>query len=328
MNKWKTEEENYLKEKWGQVVLEVIMRDLGRTEDSIARKAHRLGLQTRKEPSEYLKKRWTEQEDNLLNKFYHIKPIIELEKILTGRTKESIIKRAKSLGLNSEKRHWTEEEIAYLKEKWGISPVEKIAKKLSRTKSAVLLKAHKIGLREQAIANGEYLTPKDISVILGVGTRTVYNWMEKEYLGYRRLKINSVKKYQISSYNFIKFLKEHQEKWNSRISDMNYINACCITGRVNEVVQIPEWIVQKISADKMGKPILKRKFWTVKEVNLLKTMLGGGKTKKEIAVELKRSFFSVQSKISLNRSRSLLSMEGISIKLEDLNRESLLLFAE
>lgn len=313
MNKWSLQEEKYLKDNWGQATLKTIMKVLNRTEDSVVRKAQRLGLVVRKEPKEYLKKRWTDEEDKLLIEFYNIKAINELTAVLSSRTKESIIKRAKLLGLNCEKRQWTGDETTYLKEKWGLAAIEKIAKKLGRTKSAVLLKAHKIGLREQIIANGEYLTPKDISTILTVSTKTVYNWMNKGYLKYRKLKINSVKKYQISIENLIDFLKNHQEKWDTRTADVKYINVCCLTCRDKEHMNITEWLINKMEQDKKKKSVLYRKYWTVKEISSLKSMLKVGKSCKEIAVVLNRSFFSVQGKISSKNHEYLLGMDSAVI---------------
>jgi|GEM_PF-911736 len=323
VKKWSQEEQSYLVENWGQVDLRVVMEVLDRSYDSIVRKAQRLGLDTDKYPKEYLTNRWTEHEESILYNFYQIKPMNELTLLLPNRTRESIIKKAKQLGLNCENRHWLEEEVTYLEEKWGVMTIENIAKKLARTKNAVLLKAHKIGLREQIIANGEYLTPKDISTILAVGTRTVYNWMDNNYLKYKRFKINSVKKYQISIDNFKLFVEEYQDKWNTRTADIKFINSCYTTCRDKTNTQLPEWLLQKIKLDKEKKLPISRKQWTVKEEIAVKSMINVGKTCKEIAQLLNRSFYSVQDKISSKRQEYLQSNNITSSNINEMDQISM-----
>lgn len=298
MIKWTLEEEKYLYENWGLTDISIIMKELSRTEDSIVRKAQRLGIYTKKAPNEYKKKKWSADEENILYEFYKVKPMNEILILLPNRTRESIIKRAKLLGINNKNKSWSEEETCYLEEKWGIIPVENIAHKLGRTKNGVLLKAHKIGLREQAIANGEYLTPKNIASILSVGTRTVYNWMDKGYLKYKKLKVNAIKRYQITICRFKKFLEEHQDKWDARTADINYINTCFITSREKNNSKVPEWLFRKIELDKQRQDLHCRKQWTVKEQMSLKSMVEGGKSCKEIAVLLNRSLYSVQGKVA------------------------------
>lgn len=299
INKWSLEEEKYLMNNWGQANIKIIMEALNRTEESIIRKAQRLRLS--KDPNNYIKKRWSAEEERIINEYYQLKPVSELLELLPGRTRDSIIKKAKQLGINSENRYWSEDETTYLEEKWGVVPVENIAKKLSRTKSAVLLKAYKIGLREQVLANGEYLTPKDVASILAVATRTVYSWMERDYLKYRRLKVNSVKKYQITIINFKLFLETNKEKWDARIADVNFIKSCFIAGWDRGSSELPEWLMRKIELDKRKKSPMSRKQWTVKEEINLKSMIDKGITCRQIAVLLNRSFYSVQGKISSKR---------------------------
>jgi transposase len=305
VNRWNLEEEKYLIDKWGQVDISIIIEVLKRTEDSIIRKAQRLGVYKNKTSSESLKKKWSTDEENILYEYYNVKPMQEILSLLPYRTRESIIKKAKLLGLNTENKHWSSEEVAYLEEKWGIIPIENIAKKLGRTKNGILLKAHKIGLREQVIANGEYLTPKNISSLLGVGIRTIYNWMYKGYLKHRKLKINSVKKYQVTIYNFKIFLEHHQDKWDTRTADLKFINTCFITLREKGSLEIPEWLIRKIEWDKQKKVGSSRKQWTIKEEMVLRSLINGGKSCKEIAALLNRSFYSVQGKITSRVNQTL-----------------------
>jgi DNA-binding CsgD family transcriptional regulator len=317
-NKWSLEEEKYLIDNWSDTQLNVIARALNRNESSIVKKAQRLGLS--KNESVGLKKRWTTEEENILYEFYQHKPISELLIFLPGRTRESIIKKAKQLGVNAENRYWSESEVTYLEEKWGVIPVDNIAKKLNRSKNSILLKAHKIGLREQVLANGEYLTPKDIASILSVGTRTVYCWMDKGCIKYRRLKINSLKKYQIKISSFIKFLEDYQEKWDTRTADIKYIKSCFITCREKGTNQTPEWLLYKMEADKQKKCSFSRKQWTVKEKIKLKGMVDKGISYKEIAALLNRSFYSIQGKITSIRTEVLQTELMFPAGISEVNR--------
>lgn len=305
LNRWTLEEEKYLLDNWDQENIDIIMKKLNRTKDSIIRKAQRLGINTSKTSGDRIKKKWSEEEEKILYEYYNVKSTKEIAKLLPGRTRKSIIKKAKQLGLNSINVHWSEEEIIYLEEKWGIIPVENIAKKLGRTKNGVLLKANKIGLREQVIANGEYLTPKNVASILAVSTKTVYNWMERGYLRYKRLKVNTIKKYQITVCYFKAFLENYQDKWDTRTADMKLINACFITSKEKNCTQIPDWLKRKIEMDKQRKGITSRRKWTVKEEIALKSMIQRGKSYKEIAYLLNRSLYSIQGKMTGTMSEFL-----------------------
>lgn len=318
-SKWSSEEEKYLIDNWCKSDIGIIMEELNRTEDSITRKAQRLGLA--KGPKDCLKKRWTTTEEKIIYEFYQLKSVNELLTYLPGRTRESIVKKAKQLGLSSENRYWSEEQVAYLEEKWGVLPVENIARKLERTKSAILLKAHKIGLREQAIANGEYLTPKYISSVLAVGVRTVYSWMDNGYLKHRKLKINSIKKYQITISNLKLFLENYQGKWNACAADIAFIKMCFTTSRDKGKNHVPEWLIRKIELDKQRKPSLCRKQWTIKEEITLSSMINRGVTCKEIAALLNRSFYSIQGKVSSKRyGQQLHNSYGNSTSTQELNQ--------
>ena len=322
VRRWSNEEEMYLIDNWDVKDISVLMKTLDRTEDSIVRKAERLGLNVHKDPNEYLRKRWSEEEDKILLELYHSVSTEELLKLLPNRTKGSIIKRAKALCINEENRRWLDEEVTYLEEKWGIISVDCIAKKLGRTKNAILLKAHKIGLREQSIANGTYLTPKDISSVLGVGTRTVYNWMKLGYLKYKRLKVNSVKKYQITTSNFKMFLESYQDKWDARNADIVFINCCFTTCRSSEASNLPNWLMDKVKLDKQKETLKLVKPWTVKEEAVLQCMINIGKTHQEIACILKRSVFSVRGKAYSKKREQLYDNVIIPINTNKINKIS------
>ena len=83
--KWVREEVQYLMDSWDKESPEKIMEYLGRSEDSVMRKARRLGLNVNKAEDELLKKRWTKEEDNYIIENYGVLTAAEISKKL-GRS--------------------------------------------------------------------------------------------------------------------------------------------------------------------------------------------------------------------------------------------------
>lgn len=79
----------------------------------------------------------------------------------------------------------------------------------------------------------------------------------------------------------------------------------------------------KINVDKHKKPRGCRKQWTIKEENRVKSMINGGKTCKEIALLLNRSFYSVQDKISSKRHEYFQSNNITSSSLKEMDQVSI-----
>ncbi len=300
---WTQQEMQYLKENWGQASLAQIMQSLDRTEDSVMRKARRLGLNVNKSEEDKLKKRWSEEEDNFIIENYRVLTVEVISKRL-GRTVPAIRKRALALGVTEEVSRWTPEEMEFLNEKWGILNLETIAKKLNRTRNSVLLKAHQMSLREQVAANGIYLTPNDISSILGINIRTLYSWIWNGSMGYKKFRVGKKRKYQIAVEDLCEFIEKHQDKWNSQKADLMQIKsyyASYFIARNNTLTireEIPKWMSEKIERDKEGfkEPL---KPWTTKEELELLQMVEQKYTYKDICMNLGRSIESVKAKLHL-----------------------------
>lgn len=152
---WTPDELQFLRDNWGKLSLEEILSALDRTEDSVLRKARRIGIDIRKKEEDKLIKNWTKEEDKYVMDNYGAITPKDMLKVLTNRTTNSIIKRAKTLGVANSLKRWTKEEEEYLKEKWGTVSLVTIAKNLGRTTMSVHLKAYNcLNLKEPIKANG------------------------------------------------------------------------------------------------------------------------------------------------------------------------------
>ena len=58
INKWTNEDENFLKEKWGEISIKSIAKKLNRSYNSVRLKAQRLGLETASNSAEFIKVRY------------------------------------------------------------------------------------------------------------------------------------------------------------------------------------------------------------------------------------------------------------------------------
>jgi len=315
---WKAEEIQFLLNNWDKISLDDIVKFLDRTVDSVTRKARRLGLDTKKPVKDHIVKKWTTEEDIIVIDNYNCNDVDDFIHLLTGRSYDGIVKRAKALGLAEECRRWTEDEEEYLCEKWGQVSLETIAKNLNRTWSSIYLKAFKLGLREQISANGDYLTPRNFSEITGTYLRTVYDWIRAEKLECRKFRVSGKKKYQISIEQFKTFLIQYQHLWSTKNADMSYIKSCyakyTITTNDNfNIHSFPEWLLNKIEYDKTVQ--FEAKDWTTQEVHRMFAMKAEGATYRQIAHSFGRSIGSVKTKIYLTQKQQFLqhSLEGESV---------------
>jgi DNA-binding CsgD family transcriptional regulator len=312
---WTCQEIQYLKESWGKIPLKQIMGGLQRTEDSVMRKARRLGLNVRKLEEEMLKKKWSKEEDHFIVENYKMLKTESISRHLK-RTVTAIRKRAVYLGIGGEAVRWTAEEAEYLKERWGIVNLDTIAKKLNRSRNSVILKAYQMSLREQVAANGVYLTPADISSILNINIRTLYTWIRNGMIKHRKFKVGNKKKYQISVDAFCKFIEDYQNKWNSMEADIDLIKSyyvsyfICEDGTLTLRGSASRWLEKKIIEDKQGyKKLLKP--WTCKEENLLLNLLEEGYSYKEMCHKLGRTIGSTKTKLYMLKSKANCQLAGM-----------------
>lgn len=91
--------------------------------------------------------RWTEREYEFLRDNYARMSDGELAKRLS-RSKASIIRTAKILGLRRPAKQWSEEELQYVRDNYLYMDYSEIAAKLGRTRESVQRKISKMGLRK------------------------------------------------------------------------------------------------------------------------------------------------------------------------------------
>lgn len=307
---WKPEEENYLLKNWKAEPLPQIIDFLGKTKDSVVRKAGRMGLDICKDPNELIKKKWTIEEDRYMISNYNLLLLETLMKDL-NRSRHSILKRAQYLNLTVKLRHWTETEINYLEENWGILNIIGISKKLNRTTDAVFLKACQLSLREQILANGYFLTPKCVSEILNINVRIIYNCMFNGLLNFREFNVRKKNKYQISVDSFLNFLKNNLTIWDSKIADIqtikSYYSSYNITRKdtFSVTILLPDWLQAKIQADTTKIPLKRHNLqWTIAEDKLLNNLTKRGCSFDEISIKLNRTPSSIKSRFYVIRNNN------------------------
>jgi hypothetical protein len=94
-------------------------------------------------------KRWTEEEEQLLEQHYNISDKEQLKVLFPDRDYISIMKKASKLGINDKKTRWTDGEIEKLKRLYPITPMDILLKELKgKTESAIQSKAKLLKLKK------------------------------------------------------------------------------------------------------------------------------------------------------------------------------------
>lgn len=107
----------------------------------------------------YTSKKWTQDEDDIMYKYYPILSPTEVAEMLPNRTYYGVIHRAKVLNIQSNiNRNWSEEENNYIKENYKLQPDYIIAKELNRSQSCVKNQRHVLGLYRRDIDSFTYPT--------------------------------------------------------------------------------------------------------------------------------------------------------------------------
>lgn len=107
----------------------------------------------------YTSKKWTQDEDDIMYKYYPILSPTEVAEMLPNRTYYGVIHRAKALNIQSNiNRNWSEEENNYIKENYKLQPDYIIAKELNRSQSCVKNQRHVLGLYRRDIDSFTYPT--------------------------------------------------------------------------------------------------------------------------------------------------------------------------
>lgn len=98
------------------------------------------------------RKKWTDNEINILQDNYSLMPISDIMKLLPGRTYNSIVNKAKKLSLKSYVRQqqlYSDDDINFIKSNWELKSDDEIASLLNRTKRAIKAVRCSLGLFRQ-----------------------------------------------------------------------------------------------------------------------------------------------------------------------------------
>jgi hypothetical protein len=141
---WSENEEELLAELFSTTTNEEIGKKIGRSLDSIANKARKMGLRKIKF--------WSKEEDDMLKKLYR-KLSYEQLALRLERTSGAMQIRIIVLGLESKVENWTEAESDFLRRNHHTMSYQAIAEHLGRTYGAVAARASRIGITKNSSSN-------------------------------------------------------------------------------------------------------------------------------------------------------------------------------
>lgn len=191
-------------------------------------------------------------------------------------------------------KRWTKEELEYLQNNYKHSKIKQIAKKLGRTEGAIGERAYFLGIGKWQ-ENLGYLVSSKAGKLIGKDSRT----LEKAGLKFKRE--GKLKVIELES--FIKWLKNNQDKWDSRKLEEYGLGV------------EPEWLREKRKRDFI-KPSF-NKSWTKKETDLLIAGYIADKSFRELAESLNRSEGAIRSKISKLKVANKLPKNKIILRWSD-----------
>lgn len=177
--------------------------------------------------------------------------------------------------------YWTKEEEEYLKKWYGIERPIMIGIYLGRSLESLHQKAKKMKLGGKKI----FYTARECSMLLGISDSRFINYIYKGYVKSRKA-VTEQLIHQIKLDDLIEFMKNHQDKWDSR--NLSY----------EPFVTTPDWYIEKCKRDKenpIGYLDIQKK-WTNEEVDILYKMKQEGKSNEEISKVLGRNVNSIQSR--------------------------------
>lgn len=182
-------------------------------------------------------------------------------------------------------KHWTKEEKDYLHSVWGTSTLKALSKKLNRKPETIYEYAMKNGLGG-CVYTGMFLTTVDAANIIKVDPTTILKWIKDGDLPARKSTMKRRWIYKIEPDVFYKFLEENQDRWNSK--NLEY-------GIIGKFDDEPAWLTQKRKND-ANLTVKVGELWTLKEILQLEQLVKDGKTSKQIAVIMNRTYSAVRRK--------------------------------
>lgn len=134
------------------------------SDNAIHHKCNKLGIKfnnTYKKKSDGHKNTWTENEVNIIRKYYSNVPMKNMLELLPNRNKNMITNKARRLNITSYeklKSKWADEEIQYIIDNWELKPDRFISEELNKTFRSVKWKREELGLYRQNMESNSYST--------------------------------------------------------------------------------------------------------------------------------------------------------------------------
>lgn len=172
------------------------------------------------------------------------------------------------------RREWTEEEEKYLISKYLSHSFKTIAKKLNRSENSVKRKAVKMGLYKRSDLFGI----KTFAECLNTDSRVIYRWINKYDMPCNNIKYDGINHYNIDLVLFWQWAEQHK----------NLIN----WSKYNRgtLPLEPEWVQTEKNNCKCPK---NRDRWTDQDIRMIRSLLRSGKSYKEIALKMGRTYYSI-----------------------------------
>lgn len=181
---------------------------------------------------------------------------------------------------------WKEHEIAFLLNNWGEKSIDYICRKINRSEDAIFMKARSLNLGPMYL-NYDGITATELARILNIDNHVILDsWIPKYGLEYSEKIMRTSRKIKIINMDtLLKWLKNNQDKWDSRKVDLFALG------------KEPNWLKEKRKND-FNIPRRKNMKWTFKEENKALEFYKLGYTYKEIGKLIGRSRQSVAKKIN------------------------------
>lgn len=239
---------------------------------------------------------WTPEEDALLRAHPDLSNA-ELARRL-GRTVPSVANRRQRLGLTGPKGPpWTPEDDQRLGELWGQRPASEIARILSRSLDAVVLRAKRLGLGPSSLAAGTW-TARMVARALRVDDKAVTRWICQGLLRARELPPRSPagearprRIWLVTPTDLARFLEAHPDRWEA--------SRC--PGLLRTLwPDPPDWLRRKLEAEARWRTVVPRDRakWSPEDDRALLELKAAGKTHAEIGRILGRSAEAVTHRLA------------------------------
>lgn len=205
-----------------------------------------------------------------------------------NRTPVAIEVKVSKLGLQLKRpcRTVHSDELEELRNDWkdGSLSMKQLQKKYNRTKNAlkILAQRNHFGPRPY---NDDYLSISDVCDFIGISKDAVRNWI-KAGLPYKKSKSGRTT-YLIDADDLLKFMEDNQDRFNASL--------------VSEYIFYPEpeWLKEKRRKDRESYPTSWHEEYTNEDDKKIEDMFKKGKSVSEIAKELKRTEYSIKSRLSI-----------------------------